>query len=311
MALVSDFDKYFLHLPKISRPDDFEKFWQSAINELKKTPIDVQYVHNKRKSTGKFSAYDMTYIGYGKIQLFATLYIPDKITKPNVVILFHDYDDLETYAQFPIDLPFAYCFVELRGHRNIIHYDQEQNKYPGFMTEGILEKDEYYVKGLYLDGLRTIDALRLHNDLDCSKIAIIGKGLGSAIALFTTSNCNRIVTLVLDTPSFCYLDKAQNIAKSVIANEINSFIDEHRSKKSVIKKNLNYFDALQFINAVTCPVLTIVGFKDSLSPAECVFALFNHLQCDKTIEVYPEEGHGAGGIEQQRRMIEWIKNVMM
>lgn len=309
MALVSDFDKYFLHLPKISRPDNFDDFWQNAITELKKTPIDVQYVHNKRKSTGKFTAYDMTYIGYNKIQLFATLYIPDKISKPNVVVLFHDYDDLESYSRFPIDLPFAYCFVELRGHRNIIHYDQEQNKYPGFMTEGILEKDEYYVKGLYLDGLRTVDALRLHSELDCSKIAIIGKGLGAAVAVFTTANSNRVAALVLDTPSFCYLDMAQNIAKSIIANEINLFIEQHRSKKSTIKKNLVYFDALQFVNRVTCPVLAIVGFKDSLSPAECVFALFNHLQCEKTIEVYPDEGHNAGGIEQQKRMIEWIKSV--
>ncbi|MCX8122670.1 MAG: acetylxylan esterase [Spirochaetes bacterium] len=311
MALVSDFDRYFLHLPRISHPENFDTFWQNAINELKKIPIDVQYVHNKRKSTGKFSAYDMTYVGYNKMQLFATLYIPDKITKPRVVILFHDYDDMESYSQFPIDLPFAYCFVELRGHRNIMHFDQEENKYPGFMAEGLLDKDEYYVKGLYLDGLRTIDALRLHNELDCSKIAIIGKGLGSAVAVFTAANSNRVVALVLDTPSFCYLEMAQNIAKSTIANEINSFIEQHRSKKSLIKKNLSYFDTLQFVNQVTCPVLTIVGFKDILSPAECVFALFNHLRCDKTIEVYPEEGHSAGGIEQQKRMVEWIKGIVL
>jgi len=308
MPLVSDFDKYFLHLPRISRPDDFDDFWHTAINELKKTPIDVQFIHNKRKSTGKFTVYDMTYIGYNKVQLFASLHVPDKINKPHVVILFHDYDDVTSHAQFPIDLPFAYCFVELRSHRNIIHYDEVEIKSPGFMVEGILEKNDYYVKGLYLDGLRTIDALRLHNDLDCSKIAIVGKGLGSAVSVFTASHSNRVAALVLDTPSFCYIDMAQNIAKSIIANEINEFIEEHKNKKSVIKKTLTYFDALQFTNKISCPVLATVGFKDTLSPAECVFALFNHLQCDKTIEVYPEEGHIPGGIEQMNRMIEWIKN---
>lgn len=308
MPLVSDFDKYFLHLPRISRPDDFDDFWHTAINELKKTPIDVQFIHNKRKSTGKFTVYDMTYIGYNKVQLFASLHIPDKINKPHVVILFHDYDDVTSHAQFPIDLPFAYCFVELRSHRNIIHYEEVEKKSPGFMVEGILEKNDYYVKGLYLDGLRTIDALRLHNDLDCSRIAIVGKGLGAAVSVFTASHSNRVAAMVLDTPSFCYIDMAQNIAKSTIANEINEFIEEHKNKKSVIKKTLAYFDALQFTNKISCPVLATVGFKDTLSPAECVFALFNHLQCDKTIEVYPEEGHIPGGIEQMNRMIEWIKN---
>jgi len=27
--------------------------------------------------------------------------------------------------------------------------------------------------------------------------------------------------------------------------------------------------------------------------------------------VYPEEGHTAGGLEQQKRMIEWIKNSIL
>ncbi len=55
----------------------------------------------KENRRGKFSAYDMTYSGYGKTQLFATLYIPDKIARPHVIILFHDYDDLESYASVP------------------------------------------------------------------------------------------------------------------------------------------------------------------------------------------------------------------
>lgn len=310
MAFATDFDKYFFHLPKISRPDNFEDFWSDASAELKKTPIDVHFVHNKRKSTGKFTAYDMSYIGYTKIQLFATLYMPDKIAKPYVIILFHDYYDVGCYSQFPIDLPFAYCFVELRGHRTIIHSDENEIQTPGFLVEGILEKDDYFVKRLYLDGLRTIDALRLYNDLDCSKITIIGKGLGAAIALFAASNSSRVVGLILDTPSFCYIDKAQNIGKSIISQEINSFIETHRNKKSIIKKNLAYFDALHFTEDISCPVLATVGFKDNVSPAECVFALFNRLQCDKTIEVYPDDGHNAGGIDQMRRMIEWAKSTM-
>ena len=58
---------------------------------------------------------------------------------------------------------------------------------------------------------------------------------------------------------------------------------------------------------VICPTLAIVGLKDTMSPPECVMALFNRLQCEKTIEVYPESGNNAGGEEQLKKSVKWLK----
>ncbi|HDP80454.1 MAG TPA: acetylesterase, partial [Spirochaetes bacterium] len=167
--------------------------------------------------------------------------------------------------------------------------------------------DSYYLKALYLDALRVIDVLRLRSDLDCGGVGIIGKGLGAAAAVFAAAHSPRVRALVLDTPSFCYLPLNQNHSTSDTAREINEYIAAHRTRKSAVKKNLTYFDALNFSDMIDVPVMATVGFKDTLSPPQCVFALFNHLICDKTIEVYPDEGNSAGGENQFRKSVAWLK----
>ena len=67
-------------------------------------------------------------------------------------------------------------------------------------------------------------------------------------------------------------------------------------------------DSKLFSDKITCPVLTTVGFKDNYSPPKCVFSLFNHLLCEKLIEVYPDEGNEAGGKKQLKKSLQWLVN---
>ena len=129
-------------------------------------------------------------------------------------------------------------------------------------------------------------------------------------AVFTAVYSDRISGIVLDTPSFCYLELSQNKSSADASNEINSFLLNNQSKKKTVKKNLSYFDAINFSDKVNCPILTTVGLKDILSPPECIFALFNHLKCDKTVEVYPEDGNQAGGEQQIKKSINWLKKTI-
>jgi cephalosporin-C deacetylase-like acetyl esterase len=52
--------------------------------------------------------------------------------------------------------------------------------------------------------------------------------------------------------------------------------------------------------------MAVSGLRDTEAPAECVFGLFNHLLCEKTVEVYPEDDNNAGGDAQFRKSVSWI-----
>jgi cephalosporin-C deacetylase-like acetyl esterase len=201
--------------------------------------------------------------------------------------------------------------MSLRGHHMLGKQNDEQRQLPGFMVENIIEAENYYLKGVYLDAYRAIDALRLNEGLDCSVIGILGKGLGAAAAVFAAANSARVGALALETPSFCYLELGQNLSTGDMAEEINQYLAQHRNRKKQVKKNLSYYDALNFSDRVQVPVLLTVGFKDTISPPSCVFALFNHLLCDKTIEVYPEKGNEAGEESQYKKSLQWIKEILL
>jgi cephalosporin-C deacetylase len=196
----------------------------------------------------------------------------------------------------------------MRGHVLKVKSDEigEKPESPGYLIENILDRETYYIRAIYLDALRSIDMLRLMADLDCSKIGIMGKGLGAAAAIFASIYSERTAALVLDSPSFCNLTLSQNISTGEAAGEINGFISGDKSLKKKVKQNLSYFDALNFSDMITCPVMTVTGLRDTEAPAECVFGLFNHLLCDKTVEVYPEDDNSAGGDAQFRKSVSWI-----
>jgi cephalosporin-C deacetylase len=304
----SNFDKYFLNLPPQDKKIDFDQFWEKSIAEIKKIPLETELVKNTRKTTNRFNSYDVSFRGYSKSTITGEFLVPRKAVKPKTIIHIHDYNSLVQYPQQYLEESAAYFFITLRGHNDILKpvESEEEHTSPGYMIENILDRDTYYVKAVYLDLYRSIDMLRLIPDINCNSIGVIGKGFGAAAAVFTTAFSDRVTALVLDTPAFCHLPLSQNIAESDATREINEFVSTVKSKKKQIKDNLTYFDAINFADKIQAPVLATVGFKDVISPPECVFSLFNHIRSEKVMEVYPEDGNTAGGNAQFEKSIRWL-----
>ncbi|HSV97524.1 MAG TPA: acetylxylan esterase [Spirochaetota bacterium] len=303
MPVTGDFDRFFLHLPPLDREEDFDTFWKNSLSELKKIPIEPSFtpVNTARSPFNKF---EVTFSGMFRSSVSGSLLVPSNARKPRAVIIIHDYNRPDPYAGYPLDGSIAYFFLRLRGHGDMRAVEPEKS--PGYMADSIGDAAGYYMRGVYLDAYRAIDVLRLNDRLDCSAIGFMGKGLGGAAAVFAAANSSRPTALVLDTPSFAYLPESQNVSTGEAAVEINEYLSLQRTKKKLIKKNLSYFDAINFTDRVAGPALFTVGFKDTISPPQCVFALFNHLRCEKTIEVYPDDGNDAGGAAQFEKSIRWL-----
>jgi len=306
--VFGNFDNYFLNLPPLDKKNDFDRFWENAILEIKKIPLEIGLKKNTKITYPGFITYDVTFKGVTKTKIAGELLIPKGKSKPKAIIHIHDYNNTHQYPRQIYNSSAAHFLITLRGHHEIISMQEgpEDHKSPGYMIENILDKDTYYMRAVFLDVYRSVDMLRLIPELNCSAIGIIGKGLGAAAAVFAGAYSERVAALVLDTPSFCYLSLSQNISTSDATNEINEFTATVKNKKKQIKDILTYFDALNLSDKIRCPVLATVGFKDTISPPECVFGLFNHLLCEKMIEVYPEEGNSAGGDAQFKKSVAWL-----
>ena len=152
--------------------------------------------------------------------------------------------------------------------------------------------------------------MRLIKEIDCSRIGIRGTGFGCAAAVFAAAYSDRVKALYLDSPYFCHLNLGQNIAEGEATAEINEFIAGRKSKKKQIKDNLSYFDALNFSDMIICPALFTTGLKNQASPAECIFALFNRLETEKTMHVFPEDSFEPGAKKEIRESHRWLCEII-
>jgi len=305
---IRAFDKYFYNLPEISREPDFIKFWEKSISDIRKIPLEPEVHENSKKSTAKFKAYDISYNGFLKTRIRGILYVPKKKEKQKVIIHVHDYNRFpgKGIVKHLSDIT-AHLILILRGHDIIENRSEEDEKNSlGFIVENIIDLDTYYARSVYLDIFRSVDFLRLISFLDCNKIGIYGKGFGAAAAFFTSVYSGRIAAIVMDSPLFCDLPLSQNISLSDTAREINDIINIQKGKKNQIKRNLSYFDIVNFSHDLQIPTLFVTGLKDEVSPPECVMGLFNHIQSEKTIEIYPDDGNEAGGELQFEKSLKWL-----
>jgi len=310
---IKAFDKYFMNMPELTREDDFSAFWAKSINDIKKIPIGPEIHESSKGSSGKFRYYEISYNGFLKVKVKGHLYVPKDMVKSRIIIHLHDYNRYPDKNPVKIlDDRCAHLFLVMRGHDLIKNRTAEEEKERplGFIIENIIDLQTYYVRSVFLDVFRSIDFLRLIDIIDCSEIAIHGKGLGAAAGFFAAVNSDRVKGIVMDAPLFCDIPMIQNLSESDAAQEINDIIAIQKGKKNQIKKNLSYFDIINFSPELKCPALFITGLKDTGSPTECVMGLFNRLTCEKFIEIYPDEGIDAGGEKQKTASIKWLADII-
>lgn len=312
MATHFQFDKYYNNFPKTSKEIDFKSFWSTAVNQVRSVSMQSETKLNAKASSSKFNVYDIKFRSYQKILIYGRLYIPKKKKKTNPIIFCNDYNTPNIYKKYKLPEDFSYLFLTLRGHHTLnftIEEDEKNEKLtPNFLIENIYEPKHYYLTGLYLDIVRSIDFLRLNKNIDCSSISIIAKGISVSAALLAQSFNKRIKCLVLDSPNFVDLETSQNKSLSDATNEINKFISSLKRDRAKIKSNLSYYDGVNFADKVDIPILMVVGLRDHLSCPKASFGLFHHFNCDKTIEIYPDDGNECGGPKQFTKSLKWIKN---
>ncbi|NLV68891.1 MAG: hypothetical protein GXY14_14565 [Spirochaetes bacterium] len=309
---IRSFDHYFMNLPGMDAEPDFDRFWDKSVTEIRKIPIEPEVHENTKKTTAKFKVYDISYNGFLKARIKGLLYAPKKKSKVRFIVHLHDYNRfIDKSIIRHLNENVAHLFLIIRGHEIVENRLPEEERPLGYIIENIIDLDTYYARSVYLDVYRSIDFLRLISFADCNKVGISGKGFGAAAGFFTAVTSNRVGAIVMDSPLFCNLPLSQNISQSDASREINDIINIQKSRKHQIKKNLSYFDINNFADRLKCPAMFVSGLNDTIAPPECVLGVFNRLQCEKVIEVYPDDGNDAGGEKQRIKAMDWLAKIIL
>lgn len=317
--MPATFDECFQTFPALHTPQDFQTFWKLGLDALKRIPVEPRQKMVLKRSLVREQTTDVHYKSIGGYEIGAELMVPRKRGRVPVVITFHDY--LEGPALEPDrhlgDSGIAHLRVRLRSHDSLPVPGQPLPAYVRDTGLDPLEKSYLYL--CFLDAVRAVDYVRLQESIDQGRVGIIGRGFGASLAVFAAGLYHdKVHAVSLERPGLVHLSKYLSESTSPLASELRELTGALPARpgaakprgRTKAKKNLEYLDCLNLVEALKQPFFVTTGLADVKNPPAPGFALFNHLQTDKTMDLCPDEEKDPAGLDQRRKSIDFMVSVL-
>lgn len=301
-----------VYKPALTREPDFEEFWDMTKKELAKTPVKYELQPYDYPSRG-VKVFRLSYPGFMDANIDGWFAIPDGPGKYPGIVLYHGYNwaaDGDIHETVDLALHgYAVLHMLVRGQqgKSVDNVVTSHGNTSGWMSKGILSKDEYYYRAVYMDSVRAVEILASMSDVDTDRIGVIGGSQGGALTLAAAALSDIPAAAAATYPYLCHFNRAIDITPAMPYLELNEFFRRYSDPEVEVqaKRTLTYFDIMNLAPMIKCPVLVASGLVDNITPPSTIFAAYNHMACPKEIAVYRYHGHEfiSGFVEKRLRML--------
>ncbi len=257
-----------LYRPSQRKRNDHNAFWKETYNEIRKKPLN-SVLKELDYPISQISAYELTYHGFDETAIKAYYLLPKKFQgKLPCLISFHGYAGskgaIADYMKWLIQ-GYAVIAVDCRGHGQSGDYSNySSNEMGSWVTQGILDKEEYYYRKVYMDGVRAIDFACTRSEIDHNRMALIGTSMGGGITLAVAALDSRPKLVIADIPNMCDIELAIHEKLEGSLTFIERFLDRHPEQIEQVFSTLSYFDNLNLAANINCRIRVSVGLKDPI-----------------------------------------------
>jgi cephalosporin-C deacetylase len=309
------------YTPDVLEPEDFDDFWTTTLTTSRQTDTGFTLTPATTPITG-ITIEDLTFSGYNGEPIRAWLMRPTGTTAPlPTIVEFQGYNGGR-------GLPGEKLHWAASGYAHILMDTRGQGSgwgtggdtpdphgsgpaTAGFMTRGIHAPADYYYRRLFTDAVRLLDLLTTLDFVDASRIIVTGGSQGGGIALAAAALSEGVRAVMPDVPFLCHFRRAVEATPEEPFTEITRYLSVHRELEDRTFRTLSYFDGVNFARRITVPAYFSVALMDGIVLPSTVFAAYNHLQsAEKSIEVYPFNGHEGGQFLQWTRQAAWLEQLI-
>lgn len=281
--------------PALTRRKDFAAFWAGTVKAALAQPLNAAFEPVRYPARG-IKVYRATFDAFGGGTVSGWRLEPDAPGRHPVLVVFHGYSwrapgpfSLLPWAQQGFVVLAVDCRGQNGGSTDGAIYPSGHA--PGFMTQGILEKDAYYYRNVYADGVRAVELAATLDGADASRLAVTGVsqggGLSLAAAALAPARVKRVAACV---PYLCHYRRAVEMAEYPY-REIGDYLRAWPDRYDRVFETLSYFDNLNLADRIKGRALVSVGLWDLICPPSTIFAVVNRMKCPKELAVYPCTGH--------------------
>ena len=284
-----------LHV-SVERPEDFDHYWSSAMDEVAKLPLAPSLEHVPQRSTATVDVYDLRYTSLDNLRIAAWYCVPTANCGPPPypgLILSPGYISEPVVPKSLAKQGYAVVALAPRGKlRSNLSFNPG---YPGLLVRDIADRDTYAYRGFYMDACRAMDFLLGRPEVDASRIGVHGGSQGGALSLVLAAlHAGSVACCAVGAPFLCGIWDATRLTRSYPYEEINEFVRAHPDLGPQVETTVAYYDVLNFARMIRCPTLVHIGLADDICPPETGLSLHESLTCPKELLMMEGGAHDAG-----------------
>ncbi len=274
---------------ELSRPSDFEAFWERTLEELAGVEPEVELREVSGKPDDDFTLSEVTLRSLGGVRVRGWLQVPRTEGPHAAVLRVPGY----TENMHPIDAVgnrVVFSF-NIRAHGDSV---QDVPAEPvDYWLRGLEDKDDYFYRGAYMDCVRAMDYLCSRDDVDQDRLAVWGASQGGGLAFATAALDPRVDICLADIPWLCHWRGLMTLLIDQDVKDLAAWLaaDPGRSRARALE-TLSYFDTMNLADRITCRTLMGVGLQDRICAPETSFGTFNRVKGERDFRIYEEQGHG-------------------
>ena len=298
--------------PYTKNPSDFDVFWRANLEEARKTPVSVTCNKVDKYSTDEFDCYLL------KLKVDSRHSIYGYLTKPKTVgkypvVLCPPGAGIKTIKEPMRNTYYArngFIRLEMEIHGLNPEMTDEQFKEissafdaeNGYLENGLDDRDNYYMKHVYIACVRALDYLTSLPEWDGRNVFVQGGSQGGALSLITAGLDSRVTACVVNHPALSdmagYLDDRAGGYPHF--NRLNNMLTPEKVE------TMAYYDVVNFARRITCPVFLTWGYNDNVCPPTTSYIVWNLITAPKESLITPINEHWTSETTNHRQML-WLK----
>jgi cephalosporin-C deacetylase len=284
--------------PSAPRPDDFDAFWASKIQELKAIPANAQL---EPADGGRAE------VEYFKVRMdnIHGSHIHGQLARPKgagpdkkyPAMLIVQYAGVYGLPKTNVTQWAARHWIALNIMAHDLPFDQPEEFYKkaaattlnNYAMQGAEDRDKSYFLRMLLGCYQAADYLAGRDDWDGKTLVVTGTSQGGYQTLATAALYPKITAMMANVPGGCDVTAADAGRAPGWPYWYSSFKGNPAQKQ--VMETARYYDAVNFASRIKCPALVSMGLIDETCPAAGVMAAFNQIPGEKEEVILPHSDH--------------------
>ena len=295
-------------------PQDFEKFWQQAVKDARKVPLEAEYKAIAEATDDKVETH-LVRLRVGKDK-----WIQGYLSRPrdggkHPVVLCPPGAGSKKIS--PSDyFPRKGCIymkIEIHDNDQLLPDDEynrmRQEMSDGYMRRGMASRDTYYYKDVYTGCVRAVDFLCSLPGWDGKNVIVTGGSQGGALTIVTAALNEKVTLCAPFYPALCDLTGFLHHRAGGWPKFFSGFYKDGKTEISneAAVETLQYFDVVNFARLLKVPTFMSWGYNDDTCSPTSIWAAWNEIKAPKQSDITPSSGHWRF-LSTQGKCMEWMES---